>query len=118
MKRVYRAEAVVPDLLPAEVHAQESVVAQIGVDPLPVGRRRARGVTVLPVGAFGIRLRGESLPEQLTVGTAQAENRTPPPVVIGGRQEIRSPQMMGEEFPLPGNSTFQRTFSWSDQVLT
>ena len=74
MKRVYRAEAAVPDLLPVEVHAQESVVAQIGVDALAVGRGRARGVTVLPLGAFGIRLRGESLPEQLAVGTPQTEN--------------------------------------------
>ena len=87
MKRVYRAEAVVPGLLPAEVHAQESVIAQIGVDALPVGRGRARGVTVLPVGAFGIRLRCESLQEQLAVGTPQAENRTPPPVVVGGGEE-------------------------------
>src|SRR5262245_14571383 len=68
------AKAAMPNLLPLEVHTQQAVVAEIGVNALAVGTRGARGIAVLAIGALGRCIRGKCLPEQFPIRSPQAEN--------------------------------------------
>src|SRR5205823_1933518 len=51
---VHLAEALVPDLLALEIDTEETIVAEVGVNALAIGRRSAGRIAVLSLRRFGL----------------------------------------------------------------
>src|SRR5262249_44716711 len=84
---VHLRKRLMPDLLAGEIDAQDAVVAEIGVDALAIGGRRARGMAILVLARLRLGIGGESFPKLLAVVAGQAQDRTAFAVVVGRGQE-------------------------------